>query len=152
MVYEDSSKSYASSGVGTAALTTGIIGTALGSGILNNGLGGLFGGGNPTASAGYQLAQKDALIAKLESERYTDEQNRALLLEIGNLKQRLAAIEVAEPLREQVLGERINGVQATILRLVQPMIPNANVAYPPPVPTVSVQNGTVTPATATQAA
>lgn len=149
MVYEDS-KNYASAGVGNTALA--LAATALGSNLINGGLGGLFGGGNPTASAEYQLAQKDTVIAKLESERYTDEQNRALLLEIGNLKQRLAAIEVAEPLREQVLGERINGVQATLLRLVQPMIPNANVAYPLPLPTVSVQNGTATPATTSQAA
>ena len=138
---------------------TGVLGTTFGGvalagmlGILGGNGGGLFGNNNPTASPVYQLAQKDSLIAKLESERYADALNREQALEISNLKQRLAAIEVAEPLREQVLGERINGVQNTIMRLVQPMIPNINVAYPPPLPTyaVNTQGGTtVTPATST---
>lgn len=138
---------------------TGVLGTTFGGvalagmlGILGGNGGGIFGNNNPTASPVYQLAQKDSLIAKLESERYADALNREQALEISNLKQRLAAIEVAEPLREQVLGERINGVQNTILRLVQPMIPNVNVAYPPPLPTyaVNAQGGTtVTPATST---
>ena len=139
---------------------TGVLGTTFGGvalagmlGLLGgNGAGGLFGNSNPTASPVYQLAQKDSVIAKLESERYADALNREQALEISNLKQRLAAIEVAEPLREQVLGERINVVQATLLRLVQPMISNANVAYPAPLPTfaVNVQGGTTaTPATST---
>ena len=65
----------------------------------------------------------------------------------------VAAIEVAEPLREQILNERISCVQNTLSRLVQPMIPNANVApgwgpafvspFPPAIPT-----STTTPATA----
>lgn len=72
-VNNDSDKSFASSGVGTAALTTGIIGTALGSGILNGGLSGLFGGNqNPTASPVYQLAQKDTEIAQLRAQQYSD--------------------------------------------------------------------------------
>lgn len=136
---------------------TGVLGTTFGGvalagmlGILGGNGGGIFGNNNPTANPISQLAQKDSLIAKLESERYADALNREQALEISNLKQRLAAIEVAEPLREQVLGERINGVQATLLRLVQPMIPNVNVAYPPPLPTyaVNAQGGTtVAPAT-----
>lgn len=146
------------------APVTGVLGTTFGgvalaaaTGLLNGGLGGLFGNQNPASSAIYQLAQKDTLIAKLESERYTDAQNKEIALEISNLKQRVAAIEVAEPLREQILGERINGVQATLARLVQPMIPNYNVSFPPPVPTFNVapvvQNGSSsTPATTAQAA
>lgn len=138
---------------------TGVLGTTFGGvalagmlGILGGNGGGLFGNSNPTASPAYQLAQKDTVIAKLESERYADALNREQALEISNLKQRLAAIEVAEPLREQVINERVNSVQATLLRLVQPMIPNINVAYPPPLPTyaVNVQGGTTaTPATST---
>ena len=66
MAYENNDKDYASSGVGTAGLTTGIIGTVLGSGILNNGLGGLFGGNNqnPSASPIYQLSQKAYELSK----------------------------------------------------------------------------------------
>ena len=147
-----------------SAPITGVLGTTFGgvalaaaTGLLNGGLGGLFGNQNPASSAVYQLAQKDTLIAKLESERYTDAQNKEIALEVSNLKQRVAAIEVAEPLREQILGERINSVQATLARLVQPMVPNFNIAYPPPVPTFSVNpvvtNGSAsTPTTTAQAA
>ena len=42
--WNENENKYASSGVGTAGLTLGVIGTTLASGILNgNGLGGLFG-------------------------------------------------------------------------------------------------------------
>lgn len=159
MAYENND--YASHGVGTAGLTTGIIGTVLGSGILNNGLGGLFGGNqNPAASPIYQLAQKDAEIVQLKAEKYADakidSKVDALTKEFNILGQRVAAIEVAEPLREQILQERINSVSATVARLVQPMIPNANVAPGwgpafvspfPPVPTfvAGSTGGTVTP-------
>lgn len=130
---------------------TGVLGTTFGgtalAGMLGlfggNGLGGLFGGNqNPTSSAIYQLAQKDTVIAKLESERYTDAQTREVLAELGNVKQRLAAIEVAEPLREQNLQYQIGSLNATIARLTQPMVPNFNIAYPPPVPTFNVASGT----------
>lgn len=140
--------------------TTGILGTVFGGtalagmlGILGGNGGGILGNNNPTASPLYQLAQKDTVIAKLESERYADALNREQAIEISNLKQRLAAIEVAEPLREQVINERVNGVQATIMRLVQPMIPNINVAYPPPLPTyaVNAQSGTAVTPTSTTA-
>ena len=155
MAYENND--YASHGVGTAGLTTGIIGTVLGSGILNNGLGGLFGGNqNPAASPIYQLAQKDAEITRLQAEKYSDNKNAELAKEISVLSQRVAVIEVAEPLREQILQERINSVSATVARLVQPMIPNANVApgwgpafvspFPPVPPFVAGSTGgTVTP-------
>lgn len=153
-------KSYASSGVGTAALTTGIIGTALGSGILNGGLAGLFGGNqNPAASPVYQLAQKDNVIAKLEAERYADSLNREQALEISNLKQRLAAIETASPLRDKILSDSILNLQATLSRIAVPMVPNYALApgygpamvapLPPPFPVQApVTGGSSTPATA----
>lgn len=91
----------------------------------------------------------------LKGERYTDSQVRELTGEVGNLKQRVTAIEVAEPLREQILQERINCVANTVNRLVQPMIPNANIAPgwgpafvspfpppPPPAPSTQVSSGT----------
>ena len=77
----------ASSATGNAALTTGIIGTALG--VLNGGgnglLGGLFGGNNNCGcnenmlvnryelAMQQQLAAKDAKIGLLESNIYTDQ-------------------------------------------------------------------------------
>ena len=68
---------FASKGVGAAALTTGIIGSALG--LLNGGglgglggLGGILGGGAREGVALGVLAEKDAKIAKLEAENYSD--------------------------------------------------------------------------------
>lgn len=149
---------YSSKGVGTAGLTLGIIGTSLASGILNgNGLGGIFGNNNPTASAAYQLSTKDTEIAQLKAERYADAQVKELTADVSNLKSRVSAIEVAEPLREQILNERISCVANTVNRLVQPMIPNANVSpgwgpaffspFPPVPPTVVNSGTTSTPAT-----
>ena len=166
MATYENDKNYASSGVGTAGLTLGIIGTSLASGLLNgNGLGGLFGGNNnPTSSAAYQLASKDTEIAQLKAERYADQQVKELSVEVCNLKQRVAAIEVAEPLREQIINERLSCVANTVNRLVQPMIPNANVApgwgpafvspFPPVPPVAPVVNSgtTTTPTTSTASA
>ena len=147
--------SYTSKGVGNAGLTLGIIGTTLASGVLGGGnLGGIFGNNNPTASAAYQLSTKDTEIAQLKAERYADSQVKELSFEISNLKQRVAAIEVAEPLREQILQQSINCVANTVNRLVQPMIPNANVApgwgpaFVSPFPPAPIVQGTTnTPAT-----
>ena len=78
-VYKDD-KEYASSGVGTAALTTGIIGTTLASGILNgNGLGGIF--GNNTRQQDL-LAEKNLEIAQLRAEKYADNKDAILEKEI----------------------------------------------------------------------
>ena len=141
-VYKDD-KEYASSGVGTAALTTGIIGTTLASGILNgNGLGGIF--GNNTRQQDI-LAEKNLEIAQLRAEKYSDNKDAIQEKEICELKQRVAALEVAQPLREQVIMERIGCIQGTIAQLVKPVIPNSSVAPgwgpsffsmfpPPPVP------------------
>lgn len=129
MVYEDKEKSYASSGVGTAALTTGIIGTTLASGILNNGLGGIFGGNqNPTASASYQLSQKDTRIAQLEAEKYADGKFFALAEKVANVEGRVATIEKTEPLRDQILGERIANLQNMLYGICKPFVPNNAVA------------------------
>lgn len=121
-------KSFASAGVGNTALALGA--TALGANLFNGGLSGLFGGGNPTANATYQLAQKDTEIAELKAERYADQLAKAQEFEISNLKQRLAAMEAAAPLREKIVGEQIGFVGATVNRLVQPMVPSFNVSYP----------------------
>jgi hypothetical protein len=146
--------SYTSKGVGNAGLTLGIIGTTLASGVLNGGLGGILGSNsNPTATAAYQLSTKDTEIAQLMAERYADSQVKDLAFEVCNLKQRVAAIEVAEPLREQILQQNINCVANTLNRLVQPMIPNSNVApgwgpaFVSPFPPVPASTGTSTPAT-----
>lgn len=139
MVYEEEKKDKISA--------TGVTGTVLGgaalafaTGLLNGN--GLFGNQNPANSPVYMLSQKDAQIAKLEAERYTDAETKALSKEVCDLKQRVAAIEVAEPLRERILQEQINCVTNTVNRLVQPMIPSINVSYPAPIPTVAIQSTT----------
>lgn len=80
-------------GRATAGLTTGIIGTGLGvlnSGLLNGGLGGLFGGGNCGCSDNmavnrYEAAQ-NARIAELETEVKLRDANTYTLNEVGKLR------------------------------------------------------------------
>ncbi len=120
---------YASKGVGTAGLTLGVIGTALASGILNgNGLGGLFGNSNPTASPVYQLAQKDNEIALLKAQQYSDGKVVALMERVANLEARVLADEKTDPLRDQILGDRIAGLSAIVNRISAPFVPNYAVA------------------------
>lgn len=121
------------------APVTGVLGTTFGGAALasvlglfgGNGVGGIFGNSNPTANATYQLAQKDTEIAELKAERYSDHNTAALNFEIGNLKQRLAAMEAAAPLREKIVEEQVGFANGTLARLVQPMIPGANVVSSP---------------------
>lgn len=155
---------YASKGVGTAGLTLGVIGTALASGILNgNGLGGIFGNNNsnPAASPVYQLAQKDNEIALLKAQQYSDNKVVALTERVANLEARVYADEKTDPLRDQILGDRIAGLQNIVNRISAPFVPNWAVApgwgpamvapLPPPFPPVAptVQGGTTTTPTST---
>ena len=154
---------YASKGVGTAGLTLGVIGTTLASGILNgNGLGGLFGNSNnqnPAASPIYQLSHKDNEIALLKAQQYSDNKNFALAERVSSLEGRVVAIEKTEPLRDQILGERITNLQNMLYGICKPFVPNYAVApgwgpamvgpMPPPGYALQpiVNNGTtVTPA------
>ena len=167
MAYENNDKDYASKGVGTAGLTTGIIGTVLGSGILNNGLAGLFGGGNqnPAASPVYQLSQKDNEIALLKAQQYSDNKTFALAERVANLETKVVAIETAAPLRDKILSDSIINLQATLSRIAVPMVPNYALApgygpafvspMPPPFPPVvapAVNGGTTTTPTTTTTA
>ena len=152
---------YASKGVGTAGLTLGVIGTALASGILNGngGLGGLFGNQNPTASPVYQLAQKDNEIALLKAQQYSDGKIASLTERVSNLEARVLADEKTDPLRDQILGDRIAGLSAIVNRISAPFVPNWAVApgwgpamvaplpppFPPVAPTVQGGSSTVTP-------
>lgn len=70
---------FASKGVANAGLVTGIIGTSLG--VLNNGglnLGGILGGNTSGGVALGVLAEKDAKIAELTAERYSDASDKAV--------------------------------------------------------------------------
>lgn len=166
MAYENNDKEYASKGVGTAGLTTGIIGTVLGSGILNNGLAGIFGGNqNPAASPVYQLSQKDNEIALLKAQQYSDNKTFALAERVANLETKVVAIETAAPLRDKILSDSIINLQATLSRIAVPMVPNYALApgygpafvapMPPPFPPVvapTVNGGTTTTPTTTTTA
>ena len=129
MAYENNEKDYASKGVGTAGLTTGIIGTvgtAIATGILGgNGMGGLFGGNqNPSASPIYQLSQKDNEIALLKAHQYSDNKTFALAERVANLETKVVSIETAAPLRDKILSDSILNLQATLSRIAVPMVPN----------------------------
>lgn len=168
MVYNDNNNEYASKGVGTAGLTTGIIGTvgtAIATGLLggNGGLGGIFGGNqNPAASAVYQLAQKDNEIALLKAQQYSDNKVVALMERVANLEARVLADEKTDPLRDQILGDRIAALQGVVSRISAPFVPNWAVApgwgpamvapVPPPFPPVVNSGTTTTPTTTAQAA
>ena len=160
MVYQED-KEYASKGVGTAGLTTGIIGTvgtAIATGLLGgNGLGGLFGGSqNPAANPVYQLSQKDNEIALLKAQQYSDNKTFALAERVANLETKVVSIETAAPLRDKILSDSILNLQATLSRIAVPFVPNYAVApgwgpamvapLPPPFPPVASGSGTVTPA------
>ena len=150
---------YASKGIGTAGLTLGVIGTALASGVLNgNGLGGLFGNQNPATSPIYQLSQKDNEIALLKAQQYSDNKLAVLTERVSNLEARVLADEKTDPLRDQILGDRIAGLQNIVNRISAPFVPNFAVAPGwgpafvspfPPVPPVAAGSGTATPTPAT---
>lgn len=156
---------YASKGVGTAGLTTGIIGTVLGSGILNNGLAGLFGGNqNPEASAAYQLSKKDNEIAQLKAQQYSDNKFFALSEKVAGLETKIVAIETAAPLRDKILSDSILSLQQQMAEISVRRVPNYALApgygpamvgpMPPPgfALTPIVQSGSAaTPTTATTA-
>lgn len=94
---------YASKGVATGGLTTGIIGTSLaGLLALNNGnlLGGLFGNND-------KLAALAAENTQLKAQVYTDSQVKDLNAEICGLRQEVTAIKTALPLQQEVTDAKI---------------------------------------------
>ena len=149
-------KSYASAGVGTAALVMSIFGAAGAAGILNgNGLGGLFGGNNqnPAASPVYQLAQKDNEIAQLRAQQYSDNKDAAIAERLSRIDARVIALETAAPLREQIFMGGLSNLAEKVNGIVRYCVPNyaLNPGYgpamvaplPPPFPPASSSGGTV---------
>lgn len=109
---------YASKGVAGAGLGLGIAGTALNlmqNGALGNIFGGIGGGANAATLA---ISERDAKIARLESEKYSDSkvqelynytvgQNKELSTFLCNIDKRVTALEVSAPLREQIIDGKI---------------------------------------------
>lgn len=133
-----------SAGVGGAGLGLGIAGTALG--LLNgnggNILGGLFGGGNQTMTLMSELAKEKAerFAEKTGSEIYNAmfAQYKELAQQTTGIDKRVAALEVAGPLREQLVNQRIDcccsqmsaglsALQAVVANITKTVVPNSSV-------------------------
>lgn len=149
---------FASKGVGSAGLTTGIIGTALGalnSGVLGNG--GIFGNNNGCsenqAVSRYEAAQA-ARIAELETEVKLRDANTFTMGEMGKLRDyvdsKLARVE-SEICDQKVYNATLNGAVsciqgqiAQLAALTKLVVPNTSVCP-------GWGNVTVTPAAAAAA-
>lgn len=162
---QDGMASVASAGVGGAGLGLGIGGVALGLlNSANNGnglLGGLFGGGNAN-----QTNALMADLAKEKAERFAEKtgseiynamfaQYKELAQQTTQIDKRVAALEVAGPLREQLVNQRIDcccgqmsaglaALQATVAGITKTVVPNTSVCP-------GWGNVTITPATTTAA-
>ena len=152
----------ASAGVGGAGLGLGIAGTALG--LLNNNgsgiLGGLFGGSNQTTALMSDLAKEKAerFAEKTGAEIYNAmfAQYKELAQATTNIDKRVSALEVAGPLREQLVNQRIDcccGQMSAGLAALQSVVANITKTV---VPNSSICPGwgdvTITPATTTAGA
>ena len=133
-----------SAGVGGAGLGLGIAGTALG--LLNsnggNILGGLFGGGNNCNALMSELAKEKAerFAEKTGSEIYNAmfSQYKELAQATTNIDKRVAALEVAAPLREQLVNQRIDcccsqmstglaSLQNVVANITKIVVPNSSI-------------------------
>ena len=113
---------YASKGVGTAALTTGIIGTTLGALEGVGGLTGLLGGGKSEGDrpvTRYEMGlikesiSKDNEITLLKSQQYTDQVAMGIQGQIANQNAWNAAQAV-----------NIQNIQDQLNQIVKPFVPN----------------------------
>jgi hypothetical protein len=158
---QDGMANVTSAGVGGAGLGLGIAGTALG--LLNNNggiLGGLFGGNNQTTALMADLAKEKAerFAEKTGSEIYNAmfAQYKELAQQTTQIDKRVAALEVAGPLREQLVNQRIDcccGQMSAGLAALQSVVANITKTV---VPNSSICPGwgdvTITPATTTAGA
>lgn len=150
-------------GTGLAGVITG--GIALLNTLGGNGglIGGLIGGNQQTALSAL-IAQKDAEIAQLKGEKYADKVGievhayaerrlNAVIDKLDGIDKRVAALEVAAPLREKLVDQQIAcccnasnaaiaALQATVAQITKLVVPNAAVCP-------GWGNVTVTPATTT---
>lgn len=133
----DGEKHVASQAVGTAGLSLGIIGTSLA--LLNGGngnglLGGLFNGGGSYNQDSRIISALESELTKEKAKNYSDQGDLAVYNALFNqykelsamsnsLDKRVAAIEVAGPLREQLLQQQIscccNAANTAIASLAQ---------------------------------
>lgn len=141
---------YASRGVGTAGLTLGVIGTALASGVLNNGVGGIF-GNRTTCNEDHcvnryefglqqEISARDAKIGLLESNIYTDAKiadvYERLNAKIGVLEAANAQQAVYNATNTAVIG-CIQGQVAQLMALTKLVVPIASICPTPAVATTT---------------
>ena len=130
---------FASRGVGNAGLTTGIIGSALG--VLNGGLGNIFGNNNGCNEDHlvnrYDLEQ-NAKISKLESDialrDANDFTNRKIAdlfarfnTRINQMDKEQAVINAKVDSGIAVLGSQVASINNTIANLTKTVIPNSSI-------------------------
>ena len=159
---QDGMANVTSAGVGGAGLGLGIAGTALG--LLNsnggNGiLSGLFGGGQNCNALMSELAKEKAerFAEKTGSEIYNAmfAQYKELAQATTNIDKRVAALEVAGPLREQLVNQRIDcccsqmsaglaALQGVVANITKTVVPNSSICP-------GWGEVTITPATTTTA-
>lgn len=132
-------------GTGLAGVITG--GIALLNTLGGNGglIGGLVGGNQQTALSAL-IAQKDAEIAQLKGEKYADKVGievhayaerrlNAVIDKLEGIDKRVAALEVAAPLREKLVDQQIAcccnasnaaiaALQATVAQITKLVVPN----------------------------
>lgn len=143
-----------SAGVGGAGLGLGIAGTALGllNGANGNGiLGGLFGGNANSTNCNALMSD----LAREKAERFAEKtgseiynalfaQYKELAQATTNIDKRVSALEVAGPLREQLVNQRIDcccntmnsglaALQATVANITKTIVPITSVC-PAPMP------------------
>ena len=159
---QDGTASVTSAGVGGAGLGLGIAGTALG--LLNNNggniLGGLFGGGQNCNALMSELAKEKAerFAEKTGSEIYNAmfSQYKELAQATTNIDKRVSALEVAGPLREQLVNQRIDcccgqmsaglaALQNVVASITKTVVPNSSICP-------GWGDVTITPATTTAGA
>ncbi len=146
-IYHDEHRDYASKGVAGTGLGLGIAGTALA--LLNNGgwggLGGILGGwgggaqGAAIAANSAYIAQKDAEIAQLKSEKYADRNTLDLFRYVDG---KFAAVEN----QLATLTCQVNRNSATLGEITKIGVPNTVLI--PGVPAVTITHGTTATAQA----
>ena len=129
---------YASKGVGSAGLTTGIIGTALGALNSNGGIGNIFGARHESdeyvtryeAGMMKELTEKDRQIALLEADKYTDKKFADFADRINDrfakVEAQLAQQAIWNATQTGLIG-CIQGQVAQLQSLTKLIVPNSSV-------------------------
>jgi hypothetical protein len=140
--YVDSN--FTKKGVGSAALTLGVIGTALGAGVLNGGVGGIF-GNRTTCNEDHcvnryefglqqEISARDAKIGLLESNIYTDSKiadvYERLNSKIGGVEAQIAAQAVYNATNTATIN-CISGQVAQLMNLTKLIVPFSSICPTP---------------------